>query len=69
VRIDSDALGTVKGIPQHHIRRLPPDARELHESYHRVWHSTIMLLQEGLTTALNGVGFLTIETSRLDIFG
>jgi hypothetical protein len=65
--IHSNALGTVKGIPQHHIRRLPSDARELHECFHRVWHSTMIMLQESLAAALNGLGFLTIKTSRLDI--
>jgi hypothetical protein len=69
VRIYSNAMGTVKGIPQHHIRCFPPDTRELHERCHRVWHSAIMLLQEDRTTALNGVRFLTIKPSRLDIFG
>jgi len=69
VRIYSNAMGTVKGIPQHHIRRFPPDTRDLHERRYRVWHSAIVLLQEGRTTALNSLSFLPIKTSRLDIFG
>jgi hypothetical protein len=69
VRIHSNALGTVKRIPQHYICRLSSNTWEPHESFHSVWHSAIMLLQECLTTALNDLGFLTIETSRLDIFG
>jgi len=67
MRIYSNAIGTMKRIAQHHIRCLAPDARELHKRFHRVWHSAIMMLQEDRTTALNGLGFLTIKTGRLDI--
>jgi hypothetical protein len=67
VRIHSDTVRTTKGIPQNHIGRLTPDPRQRHESLHRVWHCTIVLLHESRTAALNGTGFLTIKTRRLNI--
>ena len=67
MRIYSDTVGTTKGIPQNHIGRLTPYPRKPHESLHRVWHSAIVLLHEGRTAALNGMGFLTIEARRLNI--
>jgi len=55
MRIHSDTVGTIKGIPQDHIGRLTPYPRKLHESFHSVWHSTIVLLHKGRTAALNGM--------------
>jgi hypothetical protein len=67
MRIHSNALGAVKGVAQYHVRRLPSHARELYERLHCLWHSAVVLQQQGCTTALNSLGFLTIKAGRLDI--
>jgi hypothetical protein len=68
VRIYSDTVGTTKGISQNHIGRLPPYPRKLYESLHSVWHSAMVLLHQGCTAALNGMGFLTVKPCGLNIF-
>jgi hypothetical protein len=67
VRIYSNTVGPAKSIPQNHIGRLTPYPRKPNESLHRVWHSAMVLLHEGRTAALNGLGFVTIKARRLNI--
>lgn len=61
MRINGNSLCPVEGIAEDDIRRLAPHARETYQSFHGVWHGTLVLRQNLGAAALNVAGFLTIK--------
>jgi len=45
VRIDNDTNVLPKRVPQHHVRGLPPHAREMRQFLHRLRHPATVLFQ------------------------
>ena len=67
VRIDDHADGDSVGRAQDDVGRLPPHARQLHETVHILRHFAVVLLQQGLAAFADALRFVAKEAGALNV--